>query len=168
MQKGYFSDTCAIPYENKAKSMRYPLCNTISKRYCTTWEVSRTGPPRLGCCRSSWIIEIAHAKRHGQAASTTGRFLKQILFVFYARHFSLVSKCSATPARIAATPPLELDRVSEVQTTRDTQHGDRGWGATGPFEAGGCSCDSPSTPSKLREEPRRACSYTLERDRGVV
>ena len=33
-QKGYLSDTCAIPYENKAKGCDTPLCDTISKGYC--------------------------------------------------------------------------------------------------------------------------------------
>ena len=33
-KKGYLSDTCAIPSENKAKRVRYPLCNTVSKGYC--------------------------------------------------------------------------------------------------------------------------------------
>ena len=58
---------------------------------------------------------------------------------------ALVSKCSATPAQIAATPPgarqglggpLERDRVWEVQSTRDTLQGGPGWGATGPFRRG--------------------------------
>ena len=30
-QKGYLSDTCAIPYENKANGCDTPLCDTISK-----------------------------------------------------------------------------------------------------------------------------------------
>ena len=33
-QKGYLSDTCAIPLENKANGCDTPLCDTISKRYC--------------------------------------------------------------------------------------------------------------------------------------
>ena len=33
-QKGYLSDTGAIPYENKANGRDTPLCDTISKRYC--------------------------------------------------------------------------------------------------------------------------------------
>ena len=33
-QKGYLSDTCAIPYENKANWCDTPLCDTISKGYC--------------------------------------------------------------------------------------------------------------------------------------
>ena len=33
-QKGYLSDTCAIPYENKANGCDTPLCDTISKGYC--------------------------------------------------------------------------------------------------------------------------------------
>ena len=36
-QKGYLSDTCAIPYENKANGCDTPLCDTISKGYCATW-----------------------------------------------------------------------------------------------------------------------------------
>ena len=35
--KGYLSDTCAIPYENKAKACDTPLCDTISKGYCAIW-----------------------------------------------------------------------------------------------------------------------------------
>ena len=31
---------------------------------------------------------------------------------------------------------------------------------------GGCSCDTLATPSKPRNELRRGCSYTLERDGG--
>ena len=49
-QKGYLSDTCAIPYENKANGCDTPLCDTISKGYCAIWGVSRTGPLRAGCC----------------------------------------------------------------------------------------------------------------------
>ena len=33
-QKGYLSDTCAIPYENKANGCDTPLCDTISKGSC--------------------------------------------------------------------------------------------------------------------------------------
>ena len=43
-QKGYLSDTCAIPYENKANGCDTPLCDTISKGYCAIWGLSRTGP----------------------------------------------------------------------------------------------------------------------------
>ena len=43
-QKGYLSDTCAIPYENKANECDTPLCDTISKGYCAIWGVSRAGP----------------------------------------------------------------------------------------------------------------------------
>ena len=32
-QKGYLSDTCAIPFENKANGCDTPLCDTISKGY---------------------------------------------------------------------------------------------------------------------------------------
>ena len=36
-RKGYLSDTCAIPYENKAKACDTPLCDTISRRSCAIW-----------------------------------------------------------------------------------------------------------------------------------
>ena len=36
-QKGYLSDTGAIPYENKGNGCDTPLCDTISKRYCAIW-----------------------------------------------------------------------------------------------------------------------------------
>ena len=45
-QKGYLSDTGAIPYENKANGRDTPLCDSISKRCCAIGGggVSRTGP----------------------------------------------------------------------------------------------------------------------------
>ena len=36
-QKGYLSDTCAIPHENKANGCDTPFCDTISKGYCAIW-----------------------------------------------------------------------------------------------------------------------------------
>ena len=36
-QKGYLSDTGAIPYEYKANGCDTPLCDTISKGYCAIW-----------------------------------------------------------------------------------------------------------------------------------
>ena len=36
-RKGYLSDTCATPYENKANGCDTPLCDTISKGYCAIW-----------------------------------------------------------------------------------------------------------------------------------
>ena len=36
-QKGYLSDTCAIPYEKKANGRDTPLCDTISKGCCAIW-----------------------------------------------------------------------------------------------------------------------------------
>ena len=48
-QKGYLSDTCAIPCESKANGCDAPLCDTISKGYCAIGGggVSRTGPLSL-------------------------------------------------------------------------------------------------------------------------
>ena len=36
-QKGYLSNTRAIPYENKANGRDTPLCDSISKGYCAIW-----------------------------------------------------------------------------------------------------------------------------------
>ena len=36
-QKGYLSDTGAIPHENKTNACDTPLCDTISKGYCAIW-----------------------------------------------------------------------------------------------------------------------------------
>ena len=47
LKKGHLSDTYAIPYKNKANGCDTPLCDTISKRYCAIWGVSRTGPLSL-------------------------------------------------------------------------------------------------------------------------
>ena len=41
--KGYLSDTCAIPHENKANWVRYPLCDTIRKGMARSVGVFRTG-----------------------------------------------------------------------------------------------------------------------------
>ena len=35
--KGYLSDTCAIPHENKANGCDTPPCDIVSKRYCAIW-----------------------------------------------------------------------------------------------------------------------------------
>ena len=35
--KGYFSDTCAIPYETRQNACDTPFCDTISKGYCAIW-----------------------------------------------------------------------------------------------------------------------------------
>ena len=50
-QKGYLSDTCAIPYENKANGCDTPLCDTISKGYCAIWGgISRwAAKPTIRC-----------------------------------------------------------------------------------------------------------------------
>ena len=37
LKRGYLSDTCAIPYENKANGCDTPLCDNISKGYCAIW-----------------------------------------------------------------------------------------------------------------------------------
>ena len=46
-QKGYLSDTCAIPYENKANGCDTPLCDTISQGYCAIWGGISHWPAKL-------------------------------------------------------------------------------------------------------------------------
>ena len=59
-QKGYLSDTCAIPYKNKATGCDTPLCDTISKGYCAIGGgVSRTGPLSFCNAPSLDIVEFA-------------------------------------------------------------------------------------------------------------
>ena len=62
-QKGYLSDTCAIPYENKANRCDTPLCDTISKGYCATWGVSRIGP--LGLSPPHHTISLMRSQAEG-------------------------------------------------------------------------------------------------------
>ena len=62
-QKGYLSDTCAIPYENKGNGCDTPLCDTISKGYCAIWGgVSRTGPLRPQVLKKG---ELEEQKKNG-------------------------------------------------------------------------------------------------------
>ena len=56
-QKGYLSDTCAIPFESKANGCDTPLCDTVSRRYgAICGGVSRTGPLRQGPCALSCLV----------------------------------------------------------------------------------------------------------------
>ena len=64
-QKGYLSDTSAIPYENKANGCDTPLCDTISKGYCAMW---------------GGISHWAAKSRHGQQ---TGLVLDSLAFFIW-------------------------------------------------------------------------------------
>ena len=61
-QKGYLSDTCAIPYENKANGCDTPLCDTISKGYCAIWGgISHWATKISGHAdgsRNPWVIKF--------------------------------------------------------------------------------------------------------------
>ena len=67
-QKGYLSDTCAIPYKNKASGCDTPLCDTISKGYCAIWGgISHWAAKRMMqemqlvvwlCCVWLWVAPI--------------------------------------------------------------------------------------------------------------
>ena len=71
LQKGYLSDTCAIPYENQANGCDTPLCDTIPKGYCAIWGVSRTGP--LRAFRSRKILENIYRKHSKRPRKSPAR-----------------------------------------------------------------------------------------------
>ena len=100
---------------------------------------------------------------HAHACMHTGRHTCTSLVSGRHTCTSLVSKCSATPARIAATSLGARQGFGGSHYPRHPKGGVRDWVRQVPL--GGCSCDTPATPSKLRKEPRRRCSYTLERDK---
>ena len=60
-QKGYLSKSCAIPHENKAKWVRYPLCGTISKEYCAIWGGISHWPLRIWCSRFGFFFQLSFA-----------------------------------------------------------------------------------------------------------
>ena len=104
-QKGYLSDTCAIPYENKANGCDTPLCDTISKGYCAIGGVSRTGPlsfrtnqgnPFLPTLRASPRVEFSRPQKgpaergHVKKRQKLSKSVKTIFDTF--RHFSCRAK----------------------------------------------------------------------------
>ena len=44
-REGYLRDMCAIPHENEAKRVRYPLCDTISEDAMGGWKKEGGGKP---------------------------------------------------------------------------------------------------------------------------
>ena len=58
--------------------------------------------------------------------------------------------------------PEKFEKKRFVFNFRFLYRGGPGWGATALWRV--CSCGAPATHSKLWKEPRRGCSYTLERD----
>ena len=61
-QKGYLSDTCTIPYENKANGCDTPLCDTISKGYCAIrGDISHwAAKPLSGVGGIAVLVGLAH------------------------------------------------------------------------------------------------------------
>ena len=89
-QKSYLSDTCAIPHENKAKWVRYPLCNTISKGHRAIWGVSRSVGAFLQHfvgilphCLS--LVSISHIAQEGLNRSKNSAGCSILLEVGYSR-----------------------------------------------------------------------------------
>ena len=83
-QKGYLSDTCAIPYENKATACDTPLCDTISKGYRAIWRgishwAAKPGPPggvQEVCARK----RLCSFSRNIPVATTTKIFPKVLRY----------------------------------------------------------------------------------------
>ena len=93
--KGVFSDTRAIPYENKANGCDTTLCDTISKRYCAIWGGI-----------SHWAAKPPHG--YGEVPGLLKTWDEKPQSGFSAKGCTmvdLVAQCSATPATVAATPP---------------------------------------------------------------
>ena len=70
---GYLSDTCAIPYENKANGCDTPLCGTISKGYCAIWGYishwaakwdAQHLDPRRPACRLALLVGWPRTCKH--------------------------------------------------------------------------------------------------------
>ena len=53
LQKGYLSDTGAIPYKNKPNGCDTPLCDTIPKGYCAIWGGISHWAAKPSCCHFS-------------------------------------------------------------------------------------------------------------------
>ena len=71
-QKGYLSDTCAIPSENKANGCDTPVCDTISKGYCAIWGgISHwAAKVRRGCRAAPYQSGVAPANQTKERAKT--------------------------------------------------------------------------------------------------
>ena len=107
-------------------------------------------------------LEIAMAQVRSSPIDVD--FFVVCLFVCLFVCCCLVSKCSATLASVAAPTPGARQGFRGPNRPRHPTGGS-GMGCDRALWRG-CSCDTPATPSKLRKEPRRGCSYTL--GRGVV
>ena len=108
-QKGYLSDTCAIPYENKANECDTPLRDTISKGYCAVWggishwaakwpsEATRPGPTVKDACKLKWwTLGFRQLNGSGDALSTAGNSMTTALRGPLRNHFW---KKEAPPSR---------------------------------------------------------------------
>ena len=62
-QKGYLSDTCAIPHENKGNGCDTPLCDTISKGYCAMWGGVLHWAAKIANCKSLAIWDSVNLIR---------------------------------------------------------------------------------------------------------
>ena len=69
-QKGYLSETCAIPYENKANGCDTPLCDTISKGYCAIWGGISHWAAKVESVAKHMVFGIRSPLRDSQGAGT--------------------------------------------------------------------------------------------------
>ena len=59
-QKGYLSDRCAIPHENKACGCDTPLCDTVLKRYCAMWGGGGISHWAAKCVKIFWANSLSN------------------------------------------------------------------------------------------------------------
>ena len=141
MQEGYLSDTCAIPYANKAKRVRYPTEIRFQKVIARYGGVSRNGLLRWGsrgeavggpCVSSTPHLAFGAKASSGRWRQWRDRLappLTRLSVIFTSRGLlfrkiqvtdvsCLVSQCSATVrhcscyTRCSATPFYDIDMAN--------------------------------------------------------
>ena len=101
---------------------------------------------------SQGVHSISHTGSSIFGGKKSPSELQKIFSKITDKDLNLVSKCSVTPARIAATPLGARQGFGGPNYPRQPKGGGGpGWGATGPLGGWGCSCDTPATPSKLQK-----------------
>ena len=90
-QKGYLSDTCAIPFENTSKGCDTALCNTSSKGYCAIWGGISHWAAKCDIC-------AARACAHTHHIDDTHAFLEPLLTCSQASFFPFLTPLLATPS----------------------------------------------------------------------
>ena len=109
-QKGYLSDTCATPYDNKANGCDTPLCDTISKGSCAIWGGI-----------SHWAAKTRNEKpqresfRGGCPADVPPSYSKSIVCNFNSK----ISTCKHQNTALTKTTNTDKERQQGQKDARD-------------------------------------------------